>query len=459
VVRLRDSWNAVICGAGIAGISAAYFLAVRHRWQVLLVDERPPLSLTSDKSTECYRNWWPGPGRALVALMDRSIDLLEELSDLTGDAFHLNRRGYLYVTADPDRVSALRQEAAAISALGAGPLRVHPGSHAYLPAPASGYHDQPGGADLILDPSLIRAHFPYLTPKAIAALHVRRAGWFSAQQLGMFLLDQARSQGVELAPDRVVGVETRGGAVQGVRLASGRRAHTACFVNAAGPFFKEVGRMAGLDLPVTAELHLKTALDDALGVVPRNAPLLIWTDPQRLEWTEEERALLAEDEASRLLLEPLPAGAHTRPEGGPGSQMLLLLWEYRHPGETYPGPLPWPPPLDPQFPELALRGLSAMIPGLRAYFERLPRPRLDGGYYIKSPENRLLAGPTPVSGYYLIGALSGYGLMAALAAGELLAAWILEQALPPYAPAFALARYEDPRYLRLLQEWVDTGQL
>ena len=49
---------AVICGAGIAGISAAYHLAVRQGVRdVVLVDERPPLSLTSDKSTEYYRNW------------------------------------------------------------------------------------------------------------------------------------------------------------------------------------------------------------------------------------------------------------------------------------------------------------------------------------------------------------------------------------------------------------------
>jgi glycine/D-amino acid oxidase-like deaminating enzyme len=44
----------IICGAGIAGISAAYSLAVRQGIRrVLLIDERAPLSLTSDKSTEC----------------------------------------------------------------------------------------------------------------------------------------------------------------------------------------------------------------------------------------------------------------------------------------------------------------------------------------------------------------------------------------------------------------------
>jgi len=58
----RTSAEVVICGAGIAGVTAAYHLAVRRGVRgVVLVDERPPLTLTSDKSTECYRNWWPGP--------------------------------------------------------------------------------------------------------------------------------------------------------------------------------------------------------------------------------------------------------------------------------------------------------------------------------------------------------------------------------------------------------------
>lgn len=52
----------VICGAGIAGISAAYHLAARHGiGDILLVEEGAPLMLTSDKSTEAYRNWWPAP--------------------------------------------------------------------------------------------------------------------------------------------------------------------------------------------------------------------------------------------------------------------------------------------------------------------------------------------------------------------------------------------------------------
>jgi glycine/D-amino acid oxidase-like deaminating enzyme len=59
----------------------------------------------------------------------------------------------------------------------------------------------------------------------------------------------------------------------------------------------------------------------------------------------------------------------------------------------------------------------------------------------------------------VIGALSGFGLMASCAAGELLAAHLTGGELPGYAPAFQLERYQDPAYLRLLENWGDSGQL
>ncbi len=449
----------VICGAGIAGISAAYHLAVKHGYRdILLVDERPPLSLTSDKSTECYRNWWPGPGDAMVAFMNRSIDLLEEMADATGNLFHLNRRGYLYLTGDESRIPAMLQDALEPETLGAGPLRIYRGTGSdpeYSPAPPEGYHDQPTGADLFLEKSAIQKHFPYLSHQVAAALHARRAGWFSAQQLGATMLEQARHCGVRIFEGRVSGVENHGGRVRAIRLGDGDQIETSCFVNAAGPYLNPVGKMLDVELPVFAELHLKVAVHDTLGAVPRTAPLLIWTDPQRLLWSDEERELLAEEEDTRWLLDEMPPGAHTRPEGGVDSDIILLLWEY-HTGGVEPVV---PPPLDDQYPEIALRGLAAMLPVFRKYFGKMPRPTLDGGYYIKTRENRPIIGPLPVDGAFVIGALSGYGLMASCAAGELLAAHIVGASLPLYAPALALERYRDPAYLRLLETWGDSGQL
>jgi len=454
--------DVVICGAGIAGIASAYHLTTCHGVKnVILVDERPPLSLTSDKSTECYRNWWPGPGDAMVSLMNRSIDLLEQIARETDNRINLNRRGYLFVTADPARIPAFKHAAEEAAELGAGPVRCHsgrPGEPAYIPAPAREFEHQPTGSDLITDPALIRAHFPYLTDRTVAAVHPRRCGFFSAQQLGMHLLEQAREHGAKLLSGTVTAVRAPGERVEEVivRTDGGSTSvSTRLFVDAAGPFLPHVARMVGVELPVYHELHIKVAIRDHLRVLRRDAPLLIWCDPGPIPWSEEERSLLAESAETGYLLGEFPSGVHARPEGGADSDVVLVLWTY----DVKPVAPVFPFNFDPYYPEIVLRGLTVMIPGLEAYFGHLPKPVLDGGYYTKTTENRPLIGPLPVEGSYVIGAFSGFGLMASSAAGELLAAHLTESELPPYAPAFAPARYQDPAYRKLLETWDKTGQI
>ncbi|UCD98018.1 MAG: FAD-binding oxidoreductase [Chloroflexota bacterium] len=454
-----DQQNVIICGAGIAGISTAYHLAVRHGLKdVLLVDERPPMSLTSDKSTECYRNWWPGPDDAMVKLMNRSIDLLENLAQSTGNAFHLNQRGYLYLTGEEGKIPSMLKSAREISSLGAGSLRIYKDNETqipYSPAEPEIFQHSPGGADLILNQDQLFNHFPYITEKAVAALHIRRAGWFSAQQLGRILLEQAKHHGVQLIQNRITSIEIRRGRVESVQLENCDRIQTQHFVNAAGPFINQVVENLDIHLPTYCELHQKVSIPDRLKAVPREAPLLIWDDPQKLPWTEAEREFLAEDKNARWLLDEFPPGVHTRPEGPEDSPIILMLWEY-HTERVDPI---WPPPLDKDYPEIALRGLATMIPQLTRYFKKPPRPFLDGGYYTKTRENRPLIGPLPIDGSWIIGALSGFGLMSALAAGELLAFHILGKSLPAYAPAFELSRYNEPQYLDMISEWEDSGQL
>lgn len=455
---MRTSAQVVICGAGIGGVAAAYFLSVKHGIRdVVLVDERAPLSLTSDKSTECYRNWWPGPGDEMVQMMNRSIDLMESLADQHANIFHLNRRGYLYTTTDPEKISDLEGFAQEASSLGAGDVRVYKSgwSSNYQPHMPSGYHNAPQGADLILDRNLIRTHFPYLSSDVTAVLHARRAGWLSAQQYGMLLLEQAKAHGVRLLQDRVTGISKAAGAVDGVHLASGTELATSLFVNAAGPRLAEVGEMLELSLPIFNELHMKASISDPLGVVGRDAPLLIDVDPQVLAWSAEEREWLLGDEETNWLLGELPAGAHVRPEGAGEADSILMLWDTHN--EAVAPDLP--APTDLTYPETAIRGLCKMLPGLSQYLERMPKPYLDSGYYTKTEENRPLACPLPVPGAYVIGAMSGYGIMAAAALGELVAAHMVAEPLPRYAPAFNLERYQDQNYQAQLASWGDSWQL
>lgn len=449
---MSRSADVVIVGAGIAGVSAAYHLAVKHQvGRVTIVDPRPPLTLTSDKSTECYRNWWPSS--QMVGLMNRSIDLLEEAADESGNVFGLNRRGYLFVTGEVSRMQRMVEEANRVSALGGGPIRVHPGPVPYPDSPHEGFHGAPEGADVFLGPETVQEQFPYLTDRAQGAIHIRRAGWFSAQQLGSWMLDRAREHGAEVLTDQVVDIRHSHGAIVGVTLGDGSDIAAPAVVDAGGPLAADVAAMAGVDLPLFSELHLKVAYREHLQTVPRDAPMFIWSDPQHIDWTDEEREGLSEIGRDDLLGE-MPIYCHGRPEGGLDSPYLLALWEYH--GRVQ-NPV-WPLPEDPLYPEVVMRGLATMVPGLTAYLDHLPGSSVDGGYYTKTVDNRPLIGPAGPDGFYLAAGFSGFGVMVACGAADLLARHITGSELPGYAADFLLSRYDDPSYLEASTD-TRSGQL
>ncbi len=455
----NSSAKIVICGAGIAGISAAYFLAVEHGYHdVVVIEQGNPLSLTSDKSTEAYRNWWPGPDRAMTTFMNRSIDLIDEIARATNNRVNLNRRGYLFATADAAKVPFLQAMAITAEAHGGGPARIHEtASSPYTPSPERGFDLPLIGADVITERRLIRRHFPYLAPETLAVVHARRAGWLSAQQLGMVMLEAIRERGVKLIKGQVVGIETSRGRVRSVhieRRGERRSLEATHLVLAAGPMQKEIARLIGVELPIVAERHLKVSFPDPLGAM-RLAPMLIWLDEQFLPWSDDERTALAEDEETQYLLGKFPWGVHGRPEGTGASAAFIVLFNHQH----EPSEVVFPLPEQAHYAEIALRGMSTMVPALKAYIGKGARPFIDGGYYIKTRENRPLIGPLPVEGAYISGAFSGFGVMASCAGGELLARHIEERTLPDYAPAFLLSRYQDPEYCTLLDSWGDGGQL
>jgi glycine/D-amino acid oxidase-like deaminating enzyme len=453
------SQRIVICGAGIAGIAAAYHLAVVHGCKhVSLVDADNPLSMTSDKSTESYRNWWPGPDPGQTAFMNHSIDLIEEIARTTGNRINLNRRGYVFASADASKSDWLIEMASMAAKHGAGPVRVHAGGDGYVPSPDQGFDTPLTGADIITDPALIRRHFPYLAPDTRVIAHARRAGWLSAQQLGMVMLEAARDSGVALVRANVAGIETANGQLRGVSIdrAGVRDVLPAShLVLAAGPGMQAMAKTLGLDLPIYAEQHMKISIPDTLGIIPRTAPMLIWLDDQRLPWTDDERCLLEADAATRWLTEPFPGGVHGRPDGAGGNRTLLMLFNY----ETVATDVVFPLPEHDHYGEITLRGMTTLVPGLQAYVDRGTRPYIDGGYYIKTQENRQLIGPTAIDGVFLSCAYSGFGIMASAAGGDLLARHLLGKPLPRYAPAFQLSRYQDPAYQSLLANWGDGGQL
>ncbi len=453
-----SSRKIVICGAGIAGIAAAHALAEHGPEDVTIVEPGNPLSVTSDKSTEAYRNWWPGPDRAMTAFMNRSIALIEDVARQTGNRINLNRRGYVFATSDKAQIDFLQMMAQSAETRGGGKARFHDTTAStYTPAEAHGFESGVDGADVITDTSLIRKHFPYLSPDTIALAHARRAGWLSAQQLGTAMLEKARERGTKLLRGAVVGVDTGGGRVRGVSVewnGERRTLEATHLVLAAGPMQKEMAqKLLGVDLPIYTERHHKVSFADTRSAVPRSAPMMIWLDAQHLPWSDEERAALEDDAEARWLLGEFPGGVHGRPDGASATIVL-----FNHHGEPVAPEFPLPDP-PPHYAEIALRGMSTMVPALRQYEGKPQRPYVDGGYYVRTRENRPLIGPVPVEGAYASCGYSGFGVMASCGGGELIALHIMEGVLPDYAPAFMLSRYQDKDYAALLDKWGDGGQL
>lgn len=295
--------------------------------------------------------------------------------------------------------------------------------------------------DVLADPALIRRAFPDFAPDAATILHVRRAGSISGQQLGQFMLEKIRAAGGRLIRSEVTAIDAGNPFSLHLQTPEGPQELRADkIVNAAGPFAAKVQAMVGETLPISCVYQQKVSFEDTLGAIARTMPFTIDLDGQRVEWTDDERELLAGDPATSKLLEPMVGGIHCRPDGAESGKWVKLGWAFNDKA-TDPSA---DEPSDPHFPSIVLRAASRLHPRLRGYLGRLPRGAHHyGGYYPMTPENLPLIGPAATEGVYLAAALSGFGTMAACATGSICAASITGDSLPSFAPMLSLSRYED----------------
>jgi len=295
-----------------------------------------------------------------------------------------------------------------------------------------------------------------------------------------------------------MGVKTIAGTVKRVLASSGENAHVTAvefvdsagqtvkvncdyFVNCGGPNVCNVNKLVDGVSPtlndfILNEIHGKVVLKDVLEVVPNDAPMMIFDDPINLEWSPEEREMLAEmGPSEQRLLMTLPGGAHFRPYPG-AVNSLIMLWEFAH---LEGGVCEWwkvpeipddPVFVDYLYPELLIRALSQMVPRLDEYLGNIPSSTIiDGGYYTKAMDNLPLIGRLPGApeGAYICAALSGYGIMAANAAGHLLASQIAGAGVDSstsynidassYESNFDPARFNDAQYVEKVKAGLVKG--
>ncbi len=175
-----------------------------------------------------------------------------------------------------------------------------------------------------------------------------------------------------------------------------------------------------------------------------------------MDWTIEERELLASDPDNVWLTTKMLGSIHCRPDGGDSGNWIKLGWAFNQ-VEDLPTRTP---ELNDAFPEIVIRGAARLNPSLKQYYGRFPRGMHHyGGYYTLTDENWPLIGEMDVKDSFVVGAMSGFGTMAACAAGDLCARLITDQAVPGFARSLSLKRYDDPVLMSELKAQSSRGIL
>ena len=365
----------------------------------------------------------------MTAFTNDSIERMRSLAGASNDAFNMTTRGYVLATRQEDVASML----------------------AGLPKGIE--------IDVCSGRDRINESYPVLSNEIVNVIHTHVGGDISGQQLGQLMLQEVRAAGAKRLQGEVLAIDCDSHFGLRVETANGSEAVRAdVVVNAAGPFVDRVAAMLELKLPVRNIYQQKIAFEDIRSAIPRNMPFSIDLDRKTLNWSDEERELLAGDEDLAWLAEELPGGTHCRPDGS--GKWVKLGWAYNERVSEPQQDLANEPAIDPQFPEIVIRGAAAFIPALEPYVESPPtRFTHYGGYYTMTEENWPLIGPLGPEGFFVVGALSGFGSMSACAAGALCAASICGKPLPDYASALSLERYKDDMLIKELRNSVDKGLL
>ncbi|WP_329403743.1 FAD-binding oxidoreductase [Streptomyces melanogenes] len=219
----RTSSDVIVIGAGVVGAACAHY-AARAGLTVTVVDRGPVAGGTTGagEGNLLLSDKEPGPELSLALA---SAELWRELAELLPPQIEYEPKGGLVVASGEAGMAALRGFAAGQGSAG---VRVEE-------VPADRLHD----LEPHLAPGLAGGyHYPQdaQVMPALAAAHLLRAGG-----------DRIRLR----LGEEVTGLLTgEGGAVRGVRTASGTRIHAPYVVNAAGTWGGQVARLAGVELPV-----------------------------------------------------------------------------------------------------------------------------------------------------------------------------------------------------------------
>jgi len=358
----------VIIGGGIIGCSVAYHLAAMGEKDVLLLERN---KLTSGST-------WHAAGaigqlRAsanITRLLGHSVELYDRLEAETGQATGWVRNGSLRLARTPERRAEFERAATTARSFGLEFDMIGPGE--------------------------VAQRVPFLDLDGVeSAAFVPSDGVGNPSDITMALARGARMKGARILEDcRVTGIETGDETVKAVVTDRGRIACEAV-INCGGIWAPELGRMAGVNVPLQPAYH-QYFVTQAIEGLERHIPTI--RDPDLQTYFKEDVGCL---QIGGYEFNPIPFDVPSIPDG---HEFKLMEPDTGH------------------FEPLMLNAMK-LVPaletvGVKAWFNGIEAFTEDGMFIL---------GEAPEIRNYFVGAgFNAFGIASGGGAGRALAEWVLE---------------------------------
>jgi glycine cleavage system aminomethyltransferase T/glycine/D-amino acid oxidase-like deaminating enzyme len=366
--ELPDRARVVIIGGGVGGASIAHHLAKLGERDVVLLDRSELTSGSTFHSAGLV-----GQLRSSVSLTRMMMDSVELYQTL--DCGWVGCGG-IRLACTPEREQEVLRQVAWAKTFGL-PLE-------------------------LISAEQARELFPLMSTEGVrCASYLPSDGYLDPSLLTTALADGARQGGCRIfTHTRVTGIELERGRVRAVQTEWGE-IEAEVIVNAGGMFAAELGRMAGVRVPVVPFAHEYLVTQPFRERVPgEHLPTL--RDPDLLIYFREEGAGLVMGGYERSSA-PWALDAHSL-DAIPADFNGRLLEE------------DWP-----RFEEIAANS-SRRVPAM----DEITVTRLINGPEAFTPDNEFCLGETEVRGLFVAAGFCAHGLAGAGGIGRVMAEWILE---------------------------------
>ena len=363
---MRDRARAVVIGGGVGGCSVLYWLA-RLGWDDVVLLERAELT----SGSTFHSAGLVGQLRsslALTTMMMESVDLYRSLEAEVGLETGWHEVGSLRLASSSERMEEISRQAGWAKTFGL-PLE-------------------------LISPAEAQALFPPMTTDGVlGAAFLPTDGYIDPSQLTFALAAGARRRGADIATNtRVTGVAVERGRVTGVETDRGS-IETEVIVNAGGMYARDIGALAGVNVPIVPMAHEYLITKPA--ALPLDMPTM--RDPSLLVYFRPESGGLVmggyERQCAPWGLDGIPHDFNSR-----------LLEE------------DWP-----RFEEL-MENAVVRVPAL----SEMEVVKLINGPEAFTPDGEFILGPSDVRGFWVAAGFCAHGLAGAGGMGKLVAEWIVE---------------------------------